>query len=214
MPLRGERFIEIYNGHPMVNNEGDATHAGMEQVWDILLARRLGILHLPIVFGLAVDDSHNYHAWKHSLSNPGRGWVMVRAPKLTPESLIEALENGDFYATSGVVLKDIQRTPKGLRLSIGGSADETFVTEFIGTRRGFDPSNEPHRNAAGEKLRVTHKYADSIGEVLARSNDRQPAYEFAGDELYVRARVTSSKRKIGGYSTNEFERAWVQPVIP
>jgi hypothetical protein len=35
-----------------------------------------------------------------------------------------------------------------------------------------------------------------------------------GDELYVRARVASSRRKANGYLPNEMEMAWTQPVRP
>lgn len=214
LPLQGERFFEIYNGHPMVHNEGDDTHAGTERLWDILLAQRLAVLHLPPLFGLAVDDSHNYHSWKTNQSNPGRGWVMVRAPHLTAESLIASMEAGDFYASSGVVLEDIARTPQEFRIRIQPIDGVTFTTEFIGTRQGFDPASTPFRNAAGDKLRVTHRYSDAIGEVLATSHDLNPTYSFAGDELYVRARITSSRLKKGSYRSDEFEKAWVQPIVP
>jgi hypothetical protein len=36
MQLKGERFFEVYNGHPMVYNYGDSTHPGTEQMWDII----------------------------------------------------------------------------------------------------------------------------------------------------------------------------------
>lgn len=139
---------------------------------------------------------------------------MVRAPHLTAENLIGSLEAGDFYSSSGVVLEDIQRTAQGLQIRIQPVDGVTFTTEFIGTRQGFDPASNPFRNAAGDKLRVTHRYSDAIGEVLATRHELNPTYTFAGDELYVRARITSSRLKTGSYRTDEFEKAWVQPVIP
>ena len=36
IPLRGERFFEVYNGHPHVHNYGDSTEMGMEELWDRL----------------------------------------------------------------------------------------------------------------------------------------------------------------------------------
>ena len=30
------QFFEVYNGHPSVHNEGDATRAGLERAWDII----------------------------------------------------------------------------------------------------------------------------------------------------------------------------------
>ena len=101
MQVRGDRFFEIYNGHPSVRNEGDATHVGVERMWDIALAFRLTRLHLPIFYGLAVDDSHNYDSTNRTLANPGRGWIMVRAPRLRPDEIVKALENGDFYTNDG-----------------------------------------------------------------------------------------------------------------
>ena len=93
MRVRGERFFEVYNGHPSVNNEGDLLHAGTEKMWDIILAWRMALLNLPPMLGIAVDDSHHYHTNGLKFSNPGRGWVMVRAGKLTAESLIPAMDS-------------------------------------------------------------------------------------------------------------------------
>ncbi len=38
-------------------------------------------------------------------------------------------------------------------------------------------------------------------------------YNFKGDELYVRAVITSSKKKENPYRKGEFETAWTQPVV-
>jgi hypothetical protein len=76
--LRGEKFFEIYNGHPAVRNEGDDAHPSTERMWDILLAERL-VKGEVVMYGLAVDDSHEYHEFGSGRVNPGRGWVMVRA---------------------------------------------------------------------------------------------------------------------------------------
>jgi len=214
MRVNGERFFEVYNGHPSVHNEGEPGRAGIERVWDIVLTWRLGVLGLPPMFGLGVDDSHNYHKFERKESNPGRGWVVVRAARLTPESLIEALERGDFYASSGVTLKDVRREKNRLTVQIAAEPGVTYRTQFIGTRRGFKTDNEPFRNAAGDMLRVTHRYGDDIGAVLGQVDGPVATYELTGDELYVRAKVTSSKRKENPYAKDETEAAWVQPVIP
>jgi hypothetical protein len=39
------------------------------------------------------------------------------------------------------------------------------------------------------------------------------SYTLRGDEIYVRARVISSKAKVNGSVANEFETAWTQPVV-
>lgn len=214
MRVEGERFFEVYNGHPAVRNEGDDQHAGTERLWDIILTWRLAVLGLEPMFGLATDDSHHYHEQAVGKSNSGRGWVMVRAAYLTPEHLIRALEAGDFYASSGVLLHQLERTADTLKLEIAAESGVRYRTQFIGTRKNFDRTNTPVRNAAGEALRVTHRYSDEVGEVLAEVIGTSAAYTLKGDELYVRAKVISSKVKSNPYAEGEFEAAWTQPLIP
>jgi hypothetical protein len=214
MQVKRAQFFEVYNGHPLVHNEGDATRAGLERVWDIVLTRRLGELGLGLLYGLATDDAHHYHKFSPTNSNSGRGWIWVRADALTPESLIAAMEAGDFYASSGVTLKDVRRDDRRLVVEVASEPGVTYTIEFIGTRRGYDGRSEPVRTARGDAIRVTHRYSRDIGQVFARVTGERASYTFKGDELYVRARVTSSKRKDNPYREGEFERAWIQPVRP
>ncbi len=85
--LRGERFFEVYNGHPMVNNYGDSLRPGTEQMWDMINIAYSN-RNQPLMYGLATDDSHNYHQVGSAYSNAGRGWVMVYTDSLKPASLI------------------------------------------------------------------------------------------------------------------------------
>jgi len=213
MRVRGERFFEVYNGHPTVHNEGDAVHAGTDRIWDIMLTWRIAILDLEPVFGLGTDDSHHYQRTAATNSNSGRGWVMVRAPGLTTESLIAAMEAGDFYASSGVRLKDVRREKHRLAVEIEAEPGVSYTTQFIGTRRGFDRRSEPVRAANGEALRVTHRYSKDVGAVLAEVPGSAPNYSLKGDELYVRAKIISSKPKANGALKGELETAWTQPLV-
>jgi hypothetical protein len=212
MQVRGDRFFEIYNGHPSVRNEGDATHVSVERMWDITLAFRLGTLHLPVLYGLAVDDAHNYHRTNTAAANAFRGWVMVRSLRLRPDEIAIALENGDFYASTGVRLHDIAMGKESLSLKIDGDPRVEYTTQFIGTRVRFDQTSQPVETT--NNLPVTRSYSRTIGEVFAEVKGIDPSYQFRGDELYVRAKVISSKPKLNGYATNELEVAWTQPVTP
>ncbi|MDA1276731.1 MAG: hypothetical protein O2960_22155 [Verrucomicrobia bacterium] len=214
MRVQGERFFEVYNGHPAVHNEGDATHAGTDRMWDIILTWRLAILNMEPIFGLGVDDSHNYHTQSSDLSNSGRGWIMVRAAHLTPEHIIKAMEAGDFYATSGVRLKDFKRELNRLTIEIDPEDGVSYKTLFIGTRKGFNQTSEPILGNDGKPLRVTHRYSDEIGMVLAEQTGLSASYPMRGDEIYVRAKIVSSKLKQNPYLKGEYETAWVQPFIP
>ena len=188
--LEGERFIEVYNGHPSVNNNGDAERPSVEMMWDIANTIRIAEGR-PLLLGLAVDDAHNFHEMAMNRSNPGRGWVMVQAPSLSAEDLIHSMEEGSFYASSGVELVQVTADENGIEIEISTEEGVTYTTEYYGTR------------GPGE-----------VGVLLATIDGPTPAYTFSGDELFVRARVISSVVKENPYSPGEFERAWTQPVIP
>ena len=215
MQVKGERFFEVYNGHPGVNNQGDATHVSMDRLWDIVLTHRLTKLGLEIMYGIAVDDGHHYHQIGIGKSNAGRGWVMVRADFLTPESIVHAMEAGDFYGTSGVVLHDVKRETNRLAVAIAAEPGVTYVTQFIGTRKGYDPASEiiPAAPGVAAKTRPHRRYARDIGAVLAEVRGAAAAYTLRDDDIYVRAKIISSKPKVNGSVAGEFETAWTQPVV-
>lgn len=216
MQVHHEKFFEVYNGHPGVHNAGDAEHLSNEEIWDVVLTRRLAELKLDVMYGLGVDDSHAYHEMILGKSNPGRGWVMVRARHLTPESIILAMEAGDFYASSGVTLKEVTRTATALSLEIQTEPEVTYVTQFVGTRRGYDPTSQlipPRDPKAPQKTLPHHRYSKDVGAVLAEVKGAKASYTLKGDEIYVRARVVSSKPKVNGSVAEEFESAWTQPVV-
>jgi hypothetical protein len=213
--VKRQRFFELYNGHPGVNNEGDAARLSMDAMWDVMLTRRLAELKLPLVYGVGVDDSHHYHQMELGKSNPGRGWVMVRAKHLTAESIVKAMEAGDFYSTSGVTLNDVKREKKQLSVAIKAAPGVTYRTQFIGTRKGTStaselvplPGNPPHRTLPHRR------YSKEIGAVLSEVSGVNASYTLRGDEIYVRAKIISSKPKVNGSVAGEFETAWTQPLV-
>jgi hypothetical protein len=213
LPIKGEKFFEVYNGHPGVHNDGDDIHASTDRIWDILLTKRIAELKLEPLFGLGTDDSHHYNSFNAKANNPGRGWIMVHAEDLSAKALIAAMEAGDFYASSGVQLKNVKRGPKEYSLEIDPEAGVDYTIQFIGTRRGFDPKSEPLKSESGAPLRVTHRYSKDIGVVLAETKGTSATYQLKGDEIYVRARIISSKPKVSAIA-GEVERAWTQPLVP
>lgn len=157
--LENDRLFEIYNGHPMVNNEGGGGRPGLEEMWDQLLTAG------KVLFGIAVDDAHQFkRPWDRKAARPGQGWVMVRAARLTPSNILGALERGDFYASTGVVLDDVRVTGGGIEIRIKPDGKTKYRVRFIG---------------AG-------------GTVLAEAIDSPAVYTFDGTERYVRARVEDS----------------------
>lgn len=213
MRIIGERFFEVYNGHPGVNNTGDAQRAGCEAIWDIVLTKRLAELKLPVMFGIAVDDGHEYHEIPSRNSEPGRGWVMVLAKELSASALIESLEAGRFYASSGVKLSRVDTSDEGLSVEVEAVPGEEYTIDFIGTRKGYNTQSEPVLDAKGEEIHTTRRYSADIGTVLATVKGTKAQYKMQGDEVYVRARVTSSAKHPNPSEVGEFQRAWVQPVV-
>ncbi len=210
--VHGENFSEVYNGHPGVRNSGDKEHASTERIWDIVNTLRLTELELPMMYGLATDDGHNYHKIPSRGSEPGRGWVMVNADELSPSSLVTALEAGRFYSSSGVTLKTVSATSSQYTVAVLPESDVTYRIEFVGTRKGFDQTSKPILDKEGKPRAITRIYSDDVGETLATTEGTSATYKFAGDELYVRARVISSKKHPNPSEVGEFERAWTQPV--
>ena len=208
------RFFEVYNGHPQVNNGGDGYRVSTDRIWDIVLADRLSRGNGEVIYGLATDDAHNYFGGS---AGPGKGWVMVRSEKLTPESILDAIDKGDFYATTGVVINDINLKGETIKVEIEPQEGVKYFTEFIGTCKGFNPASFPTVDSAGIEIpNTTRTYSNQIGEVLASSEDPNPTYTFSGNELYVRVRITSTadqKDPINGKVLGK-QQAWIQPQMP
>lgn len=193
-----EQFFEVYNGHPGIRHLGDAEHPGDEEIWDIANTIRLAELKAEPLFGVATDDSHDYHGGPVS---PGRGWVMVRAAKLHGDDLVLAMRAGDFYASSGVYLEsfgyDAEKRVLSIKIKPSDDGAE-FTTQLIGTRKGYNPA------AADGKT--------GIGEVLAERSGTEISFEIPLDALYARATITSTRAHPNPSFDEQKEQAWVQPV--
>ncbi len=214
MQVVGENFFEVYNGHSGVNNSGDQSHASTERQWDIVNTWRLAKLKLPVMYGLATDDGHNYFETEPQKgAQPGRGWVMVLTDTLTPDALVRALEAGRFYASSGVTLEEIQQTSNSLSITIAAEPDVSYRIDFIGTHTTFDDASTPAIEDPEKVDTATRRYSTDVGKVLKTVEGNVGSYTFESTELYVRAVVTASRLHPNPSQVGEFERAWVQPVV-
>lgn len=190
--LDGERFFEVYNGHPLVHNYGDSLRPGMEALWDQVQTAYL-LDQKPSLYGLAVDDAHNYHVFNENSSNPGRGWVMVHAASLDPAALINAMEKGAFYSSTGVTLEEVDFDGVRLQVKVKAEKGVKYSIRFFGTKKS-EPS--------------------ASGILLKEVAGKAATYQLTGEELYVRAKVVSSKNKTNPYKPGDKEVAWTQPVTP
>jgi hypothetical protein len=212
--LKGDRFFEVYNGHPHVNNDGDKEHASAEHMWDIINTHRIAERRDLPLLGLAVDDSHHYHTFAPTNSNSGRGWVMVSAQDLRVDLIIAALEAGNFYSSSGVQLNNVIWKDNKLTVQVEPQPETTYTTQFIGTRRPIDWRNSPVIGTNGYQLAVTRNYSSGIGAVLSEQRGLTASYTCKGDELFVRAKIISSRTKQNAVVKGEREAAWTQPFQP
>ena len=161
--VQNDKLFEIYNGHHQVNNLGGGGVPGMEEVWDRMLSSG------KLIYGLADDDAHVFkQPGNPDVPGPGRGWVMVRAERLAARPIVDALERGDFYATTGVELADYQVTDTAITVSIKPGPSSKYRVQFIG------------RN----------------GAILSEAIASPAVYQFKGDELYVRAKILESNGRV------------------
>jgi predicted metal-dependent phosphoesterase TrpH len=208
-----ERHFEVFNGHPHVNQRGDATRPGLDRFWDIANTIRLVDLAAPPLFGLATDDAHDYHGPPED-SRPGRGWVMVQAAYLTPEHIVRAIQRGDFYASTGVELREVSfdADRESLRVAVQPARDATYVIQFFGSLAGVDTRGQLPEADPDPARRGRHRYSEAIGAVLATVAGTEAEYALTGRELYVRAVVTSSLPPADPVWDGQRQQAWTQPV--
>lgn len=186
--LRGERFFEVYNGHPHVHNYGDSVRPDTEYMWD-LINMAYNRKNQPYIFGLATDDTHNYHQFGPAYSNAGRGWVMVLADSLTPASLIKAMEAGDFYATTGVVLEAVDVALNALTIKVKEEPGVKYEIQFIGATA-----------------------QDQHTRILKQVDGTQASIELLDNYIFVRAKIISDKLKKNPFQEGDYETAWTQPI--
>ena len=160
--VRNLRLFEIFNGHPATDGFGGGGSPGLEEMWDTVLSAGNRI------YGIAVDDAHVFKVFGPEHSNPGRGWVNVRARELSVKAILESLEKGHFYSSTGVVLTNVEWFSDGLQIDIVPAKEEKYTVDFIG----------------------------EDGELLERSFDNNSSYTLRPGQPYVRAKVTSSDGEI------------------
>ena len=191
------RHFEVSTAEPGMNDLGGGGHPSTEEMWDQVLSSGRAL------YGLAADDAHHFYDFApqnffHEAAPatvypalPGRTSIYVYAKELTPEAIIAAIDRGDFYAvkhhlTFPIQFEDYRVDKNGIQI----------VLPKIDKDVGW--SLPGHNNAAYRTF-----FIGKDGKVLKVDESLTPAYEFKGDELYVRARVECSDGAV----------AWTQPVF-
>lgn len=134
---------------------GGSGHPSTEEIWDAVLGTG------RVLYGIAADDAHDFGPESRE---PGTAWVMVRAAALTAERLLGALRAGEFYATTGVVLRDVTAADDELCIRLDPDDGYGYRTHFIGPD----------------------------GVILRTDESSEPCYVVDAGTRYVRARVERS----------------------
>jgi len=113
--LDGIAGIEVFNA----NTEVDVGKGYSGVHWDDCLSRG------KLLLGAANDDAH----WR--MPDYGRAWTLLRAETLTPESVVEGLRNGAFYASTGAAFVDVSFNGAAVtvRAAPPGAAEIRFISD-------------------------------------------------------------------------------------
>jgi hypothetical protein len=193
--VRNNKLLEIYNGHPQVNNVGGGGVPGMEEVWDAVLSSG------TVVYGIAVDDAHTFkQPGNPDVAGPGRGWVSVRASRLEARALLDAMERGDFYASNGVELTDYRASAREVAVTVKPTPFSKYRVQFIGKAgRLLSESIEPSATyqIKGDEGYVRARVLESNGRMAWGQPVMVPSREPARHE--ATAMVLLALAAVGGF---------------
>lgn len=161
--LKGLRLMEIFNGHPLVNNLGGGGSPSAEAIWDELLSGGM------LIYGVGDDDVHQLVSRGAAIEAlPGQAWIYVKAAELSASAILSAIDNGSFYASTGVELEDYKADRNSVSIKVKALTNSKYRVQFIG----------------------------SGGRVLYEALEPAAVYKIAGNEGYVRVKVLESNGKL------------------
>jgi len=146
--LSGYTGVEIFNG---VIFRMTGTGLALD-VWDELLTKG------KRVWGFANDDFHRWY-------DMAKGWNVVFAESKSHQGIINAVQQGRFYASTGLTLHEFNFD--GLRLTVRATAKDTYVNQY------------------------RYRFIGHEGQVLQEIEAETGEYQLTGEEKYIRVEVLS-----------------------
>ena len=134
------------------------------------------------VFPLATDDAHGP---KDRMWDYFGGWVMIKADKLEYSVIMDALENGDFYATSGPEINELYIEDGILTVKTSPATSIFVSTERRASRSARSTDGKPLTEA-------TFDLKSFISDSSQKRETDPPAYfrvtvtDENGNEAYTR----------------------------
>lgn len=150
--------VEGYIGLEIFNTVCEREIArGLSRVhWDNLLEAG----RTPL--GFATDDAHCNRTYT---SEVFQGWIMVKAPRLEEESILESIERGCFYSSCGPSIRKVEIQDGVVRVSSSPVLTMNFVCNH------------------GRGRQICARYGDTLTE---------GEYALRGSETYVRVECIDS----------------------
>jgi hypothetical protein len=127
------RLVELFNASLDRQFPGGRARAEerAEALWDEVLSAG------HVLYALATDDAHHFsdagerrRTGKFAYDGD-RAWIMVRADK-TSAAIRSALVAGDFYASTGVSLSELERGHGRIRLRVDSALEGEHRVRFVG----------------------------------------------------------------------------------
>ena len=221
------RFFEVCNGgSPFEAADGlPADGLDTDRFWDVVNAFRAR-RGQPLVYGIGTDDTHNYRGEKANMCIPGNAWSLVRAESLDADSLIEAMNRGDFVTCEGLEPEDVDFDATSGRLEVAvGVSDAPRTIRFIVSKRDFSETPvgkvtvrpTKHKDVMRFQREISI-YGEKIGCVaktveVPAGQPIRTGYTLADDDLYVRARIEEKGTTVSTAHLHPkgLRCAWTQP---
>ncbi len=100
----GERIVNAIDAIE-IHNEGHTLDSDRGSGW--YLADSLATAGHRGFSAFAADDAH----FKHDRFDRFGGWINVKSESLDPESLLAAMKAGNYYASTGATIRNVEVTP-------------------------------------------------------------------------------------------------------
>lgn len=103
------------------------------------------------IFCVATDDNHNAGGFEGPRTDSFGGWTMILADKLSYGDIINSLEAGDFYATTGPEIYSIELDDSGeegiIKIECSPASKAYLITQGRRNARFFTEDESPFTEA-------------------------------------------------------------------
>lgn len=164
---RYEQFSQ-YNNFFATEIYNNSCNEYNERYYDMLL--RLG----KRIRCIAADDNHNMSPLDSVYSDSCGGWVMIKADELKHQNIISALENGNFYASTGPSIKELYIEDNTIHIEC---SEAKTITMYTGNRKKIVKKAEPNSALTHAEFDATNNFEYFRIEVM----------DFEGNKAFTQA---------------------------